>query len=116
MRRRHVISEIILGADSARQEIVSRAREAKTLTGVGRGLAIVPHGAVTGGEVSTDGIIVVRGSVDGQPVEIGMKPALKADGSLEWRCRGLKVMQGWSVSDHAHMPSACPKATAQNPF
>jgi hypothetical protein len=116
MRRKHVISEIILGADAARKEIVYRAGETKTLAGVGRGLTIAPHGAVTGGEVSGDGIIIVRGTVDDQPVEIGMKPALKQDGSLEWRCRGLKVMQGWSVSDQAHMPSACPKATPQNPF
>jgi hypothetical protein len=116
MPRRRQVAEVILGAAAARKEIDYRVRETKTLAGAGRGLGIVPQGAVTGGEVSADGVIIVRGTVDGYPIEVGMKPTLKPDGEVEWRCRGLKVMEGRFVPEGAYLPQPCPKASAQNPF
>ena len=70
-------------------------------------MTVSPRESVTGGEVSSDGVIIVRGLVDGYPVEIGLKPRLDA-GKVEWRCGVLKRIEGWFVPENGYAPKSCP--------
>jgi hypothetical protein len=111
--RRSQVGYIILAATDARKEIVYRVEERKSLAGVGLGLVIKPDKFVTGGEVSPDGIIVIRGTVDGYPVEVALKPSLNKKGELiGYRCGALKVVEGWFVPKDGYFPRTCPKVAS----
>lgn len=111
MARRSQVSNVILAASPAREEITARAARTKSLAGAGRGLAIVAAGSVTGGSVSDDGVIVVHGTVDGHPIELALKPRLSGD-RVEWRCGALKVVEGWFVPTDGYFPRACPRVAS----
>ena len=84
---------------------MNRVAAKKTLAGAGAGLVIKPFKNVTGGEVSVDGIIVARGTVDGYPVEAVDIPALDEGGKLTWRCGVIKDFEGFSKLDKLVLPN-----------
>jgi hypothetical protein len=115
MARRHQVIEIIISADGVKEGIRGRVEEKKTLTGSGKGLPVPAGRSLTSATVSDDGVIVMNGRVDGYPVSVALKPFLNA-GKVEWRCRGLKVVEGWFVPDNGYFPQACPRAASLESF
>jgi len=115
MARRSQVVGVILSAEDVRKEIGYRVEEKKTLKGAGKGLAIRPAGPLTSASVSDDGVIVMNGTVDGYPIVVALKPRLQ-NGTLEWRCRGLKVVEGWFMPEGGYFPQGCPRAASLDAF
>src|SRR5690349_24686147 len=111
MARRSQVASIFVAAKALRDEVSARAEAKKSMIGAGAGLTVVPSGALTRGEVSADGIIVLRGLVDGYLVEVVFKPKLSA-GKVQWSCGALKEIEGWFVPNHAYFPKTCPKVAS----
>jgi type II secretory pathway pseudopilin PulG len=113
--RRSQVANIMLAASTLRQEVTERSQQAKTLTGVGKGMSFKPSSPVTGATVSDDGVIVVNGTVDGHAVTVALKPSL-AGGEVRWNCRHLKSVEGWFAPEGGYFPRSCPKAASLDSF
>ena len=86
------VSELILQASGFRTSISEKAQVDGALTSAGVGLTVNIVGKVTGGDVSTVGVIVITGgtaaSSVGATVTLTMTPTLTG-GTLTWACAGI---------------------------
>ena len=85
------VSELIVAATAFKTSISEVAQTTRTLQNSGVGLSVQPTGKVTGGTVSSDGIITVSGSAAassvGTAITIVLTPTLSTvDGKVEWAC------------------------------
>ena len=87
------VSEIVLYGSSFRQAITERAEKQHSLKDTGRGLTVNPKGRVSGGYVSSDGVIVVTS--DDPFAIVVLRPTME-NTSVKWSCSGfpLKWMPG----------------------
>ena len=86
------VSELILQASGFRTSISEKAQVDGALASAGTGLTVNIVGKVTGGDVSTTGVIVISGgtaaSSVGATVTLTMTPTLTG-GTLTWSCAGI---------------------------
>ena len=86
------VSELILQASGFRTSISEKAQVDGSLASAGTGLTVNIVGKVTGGDVSTTGVIVISGgtapSSVGATVTLTMTPTLTG-GTLTWSCAGI---------------------------
>ena len=88
------VSELVLAASGFKTSIAEKAQTDATITSSGFGLTVSLTGKVTGGSVSDNGVINVRGNNAtgsvGTDVQITLSPSLVvADGKVLWSCTTL---------------------------
>jgi Tfp pilus assembly major pilin PilA len=89
------VSELIMSASLARQEIENRAKKTNSLQGVGIGLQIAPDRRAKAGAVTNDGIIVAVS--EDPPAVVILSPTLDR-GTISWKCLGFPTK---------YMPQPC---------
>ena len=86
------VSELILQASGFRTSISEKAQVDGSLASAGSGLTVNIVGKVTGGDVSTAGVIVISGDSTvasvGATVTLTMTPTFTG-GTLTWSCAGI---------------------------
>jgi len=85
------VSEVMLAASTHKISVAECAQSTTALTGCGAGLTVsTASDYVTGGSVTTDGIISVTGSAaalgGNSDVTIVLTPTRNSDGSVNWGC------------------------------
>ncbi len=93
------VSELMLAASGFRTSVTEKAQVDNTLSAAGTGLTVTATGKVSGGEVSTNGQIVVAGSATtvGTAVTITLSPTF-SNGTVVWSCAG---------APSKYLPSSC---------
>ncbi|QXP83536.1 pilin [Methylococcus sp. ANG] len=87
------VSELLLTAAKYRTDITEKCQLAGTCTASGTSLTVQIGGKITGGSVSDDGIVKIKGSTAtdsvGAAVSITLTPSWNsAMGSAVWSCTG----------------------------
>ncbi len=87
------VSELVLAASGFKTSVAEKAGNDMTLVSAGVGLTVVAAGKITGGSVTTSGIITIVGSSAatsvGTAVTIVITPSLvAASGQVIWSCTG----------------------------
>jgi type IV pilus assembly protein PilA len=86
------VSELVLAASGHKTSISEKAQVDASLASAGAGLTIAFVGKVTGGSVSSAGVIQVLGSNAatsvGTAVTITLTPSLGTDNTVVWSCLG----------------------------
>ena len=100
------VSELIVAATVFKTSISEVAQTTRTLQNSGVGLSVQPTGKVTGGTVSTDGVITVSGSAAassvGTDITIVLRPRLSPiDGKVDWTC------ETGDPALHKYVPAEC---------
>jgi len=82
------VSELVLAAGGFKTTVVVKAANDGTLGSAGSGLTVATAGRISGGSVTTAGIITVSGSSTsvGTVVNIVLTPAFAAGGRIIWTC------------------------------
>ena len=88
------VSELVLAASGIKTSVAEAGGSNLTLASSGAGLSVVIAGKVTGGSVTTNGIITVAGSNAagsvGTAVTIVLTPSMNA-GKVIWSCTGTPL-------------------------
>mgnify|MGYP003578915149 CR=1 FL=1 len=97
------VTELMLGALSAKTSVSEKAFNDSTIVGSGVGLTIDPGGKITGGSVTDDGVITVEGTTTtvGAAVTIVLSPSISA-GRIMWECSTRGV-----VEMYKYVPAEC---------
>ncbi len=90
---RSKVSELLLAADGAKTSVEEYAQSNGTLTGSNTGLAIATSHYVTGGTISTVGMITVSGTATAlgadSAVSVVLNPVFNStSGTVAWTCTG----------------------------
>ena len=99
------VSELVLAAGNAKTTVAENAQNNGTLAGANAGAEIQHTGKVTGGTVTTTGVITVIGDSSatsvGTAVTITLNPTLSAvDGKVTWSCSS-------PAATHKFVPAEC---------
>ena len=96
------VSELVLAAAAFKTTIAEKAATDGTLANAGSGLTVTTAGRVTGGNVTTAGIITITGSAAavGTAVDIVLTPSL-GGGRVAWECSTA------SSSQWKYVPPQC---------
>ena len=99
------VSELVLAAGNAKTTVAENAQNNGTLTGSNAGAEIMHTGKVTGGTVTTAGVITVIGNSTatstGTAVTITLNPTLSTvDGKVTWSCSA-------PANTHKFVPAEC---------
>jgi len=98
------VSELVLAASGFKTTVAEKANNDGTLGSAGVGLTVVVGGKVTGGSVTSVGIIAVSGSATslGTVVSIVLSPQLTS-GRVQWECKtGASDTTQWK-----YVPAEC---------
>jgi type IV pilus assembly protein PilA len=81
------VSELVLAAGGFKTTVVAKASNDATIGSAGSGLTVVTTGRISGGSVTTDGIITISGSSStiGTAVNVVLTPAMNG-GRITWAC------------------------------
>ncbi|NBR28012.1 MAG: prepilin-type N-terminal cleavage/methylation domain-containing protein [Betaproteobacteria bacterium] len=81
------VSELVLAASGFKTTVVAKASNDATLGSAGSGLTVATAGRISGGSVTTDGIITVSGSSTsvGTAVSVVLTPSYSG-GRVVWSC------------------------------
>ena len=81
------VSELVLGAARFKTTVAEKATTDGTLASAGSGLTVTTAGRITGGSVTTTGIITITGSAAavGTAVTVILTPSL-GGGRVAWAC------------------------------
>ena len=81
------VSELVLGAARFKTTVAEKATTDGTLASAGSGLTVTTAGRITGGSVTTNGIITITGSAAavGTAVTVILTPSL-GGGRVAWAC------------------------------
>jgi len=95
------VSELVLAASGFKTTIAEKAAADGTLSSSGVGLTVAVSGRVSGGSVTTAGLITVAGSSAsvGTNVTIVLTPSLNA-GKVIWACTS-------AAATYKYVPSEC---------
>ena len=82
------VSELVLAAGGFKTTVVVKAANDGTLGSAGSGLTVATAGRISGGSVTTDGIITIAGSQTsvGTVVSVVLTPTYGASGRISWLC------------------------------
>jgi type IV pilus assembly protein PilA len=99
------VAELMLEVTGAKARVADKAFSDNTLASSGLGLTISPSGKISGGSITTAGIIQVEGSNAstsvGTAVTIILTPSISA-GRLLWACSN-----GANPETYKYLPSEC---------
>jgi type IV pilus assembly protein PilA len=97
------VTELVLAAGSFKTTIIAKAVNDVTLASSGSGLTVTTAGRITGGSVTTGGIIVISGSSTsvGTAVDVILTPSYGSGGRLAWACSTTNSNQ-WK-----YVPAEC---------
>jgi type IV pilus assembly protein PilA len=96
------VSELILGASSARTAITEKYQADQDSANMGNGTTVTPAGKIITAATSAVGVVVLTG--DGSTTSVGtavtvtLTPFTNAAGSLSWSCTG---------TPSRYMPGSC---------
>jgi type IV pilus assembly protein PilA len=86
------VSELVMGASSAKSSVAEAAAQANALTSAGVGVTVANVGKITSASVTTAGVVSVNGtsatSSVGTTVNILLTPSLSTGGVVVWTCTG----------------------------
>jgi type IV pilus assembly protein PilA len=86
------VSELVLAASGHKTSIAEKAQVDASLASAGNGLTIAVVGKVTGGSITSAGVIQVLGDNSatsvGTAVTITLTPSLGTDNTVVWSCLG----------------------------
>jgi type IV pilus assembly protein PilA len=97
------VSELVLAASNAKVTVAENAQNNGTLSNSNAGASIESTGKVSGGTVSTIGVITISGnsSTVGTAVSITLTPSLSTtDGKVIWACTSAAAV-------HKFVPAEC---------
>lgn len=97
------VTELMLGALTAKTSVSEKAFNDSTLVGSGANLTISPGGRISGGSVSDNGVITVMGTTStvGAAVTIVLSPSIAA-GRIQWECSTHGVTEMYK-----YVPAEC---------
>ena len=81
------VSELVVAASSFKTTVIAKASNDATIGSAGSGLTVVTAGRISGGSITTDGIITISGnsSTIGTAVSVVLTPAM-GGGRILWAC------------------------------
>ena len=97
------VSELLVQLHSHKTSIAEKAFTDGTLSSAGKGLTVSITGKVSGGGVTTAGLITISGNAAtvGTDVTVVLTPSLQTDGKVTWLCStGATTM-------HKFVPAEC---------
>ncbi|RPI48125.1 MAG: prepilin-type N-terminal cleavage/methylation domain-containing protein [Betaproteobacteria bacterium] len=99
------VSELILGASSARTAITEKYQADQDAANMGNGTTVTPAGKIAGATTAATGIVTLTGAQNangvlnvGTAVTVILTPFTNAAGSLSWTCTG---------TPGRYMPASC---------
>ena len=106
------VSELVLAAGGFKTTVVVKAANDGTLGSAGSGLTVATAGRISGGSITTDGIITIAGSQTsvGTVVSVVLTPTYGASGRISWLCstgsgnRAVPMPACTSESRKSHCP------------
>jgi type IV pilus assembly protein PilA len=98
------VTELVLATSGLKTTVTEVSQVNGTLAGSGTGLSVATAGKITGGSVTTDGVISVQGSAAtvGTAVTITLTPSIGAGGAVIWSCSA-----GTDTAKHKYAPAEC---------
>jgi len=97
------VSELVLAASGFKTTVAEKAASDGTLASAGKGLTVSITGKVSGGSVTTAGLINVQGNASsvGTAVTVILTPSLQTDGKVTWLC------STGNTAIHKYVPAEC---------
>lgn len=99
---RSKVTELVMAASALKASVAEKAANDATMTSAGIGLSVNPVGKITGGSVSTVGVITISGSTAstsvGATVTVVLDPTIATDNVVVWSCSG---------SPSKYLPAEC---------
>ena len=99
------VSELILGASSARTAITEKYQADQDAANTGNGTTVTPAGKIATAVTGADGVVTLTGAQNangvlnvGTAVTVILTPFTNAAGSLSWTCTG---------NPSRYMPASC---------
>ena len=99
------VSELILGASSARTAITEKYQADQDAANMGNGTTVTPAGKISGATTTAAGVVTLTGAQNangvlnvGTAVTVTLTPFTNAAGSLSWTCTG---------TPGRYMPASC---------
>jgi type IV pilus assembly protein PilA len=99
------VSELILGASSARTAITEKYQADQDAANMGNGTTVTPAGKIATAVTGADGVVTLTGAQNangvlnvGTAVTVILTPFTNAAGSLSWTCTG---------NPSRYMPASC---------
>jgi type IV pilus assembly protein PilA len=99
------VSELILGASSARTAITEKFQSDQLVANAGDGTTVTPAGKISGATTTAGGVVTITGvqtastlTNTGTAVTVVLTPVTNAAGSFSWSCTG---------SPTRYMPGSC---------
>ena len=99
------VSELILGASSARTAITEKYQADQDAANMGNGTTVTPAGKIATAVTGADGVVTLTGAQNangvlnvGTAVTVTLTPFTNAAGSLSWTCTG---------NPSRYMPASC---------
>ena len=99
------VSELILGASSARTAITEKFQADQDAANMGNGTTVTPAGKIAGATTTAAGVVTLTGAQNangvlnvGTAVTVILTPFTNAAGSLSWTCTG---------NPSRYMPASC---------